>query len=44
MHLQMIELIRGYMVEAKWLNAGYMPTTDEHESVASVTIGGGVAW
>ncbi|KAI3810236.1 hypothetical protein L1987_19847 [Smallanthus sonchifolius] len=32
--------IRGYMMEAKWLNEGYIPTTEEHATVAYVTGGG----
>ncbi|KAI3810238.1 hypothetical protein L1987_19849 [Smallanthus sonchifolius] len=34
--------IRGYMMEAKWLNEGYIPTTEEHASVAFVTGGGSI--
>ncbi|KAK9065728.1 hypothetical protein SSX86_015129 [Deinandra increscens subsp. villosa] len=36
----MIEFIKGYMVEAKWVNEGRIPTTDEHASIAFTTGGG----
>ncbi|KAJ0733905.1 putative (-)-beta-caryophyllene synthase [Helianthus annuus] len=34
--------IKGYMMEAKWLHEGYIPTTEEHASVAYVTGGGSI--
>ncbi|KAK1440628.1 hypothetical protein QVD17_06457 [Tagetes erecta] len=33
------ELSKYYMIEAKWLNEGYVPTLEEHESVAFITGG-----
>ncbi|KAI3682833.1 hypothetical protein L1987_83136 [Smallanthus sonchifolius] len=35
----MKELSRNYMIEAKWINEGYVPTLEEHESVSFVTAG-----
>ncbi|KAJ0785944.1 putative (-)-beta-caryophyllene synthase [Helianthus annuus] len=37
-----IECIKGYMIEAKWVKEGHIPTTDEHASIAFVTGGGGL--
>ncbi|GJV21662.1 E-beta-farnesene synthase 1 [Tanacetum coccineum] len=31
------ELVRNYLVEARWLKEGYMPTLDEYMSVSMVT-------
>nr|XP_043618198.1 beta-caryophyllene synthase-like [Erigeron canadensis] len=36
------DLIRCYMMEAKWVNEGYMPTPEEHAQVAFTTAGGNV--
>ncbi|GJV97582.1 beta-caryophyllene synthase [Tanacetum coccineum] len=36
----MKEFIRGYMLEAKWVNEGHTPTAEEHGSIAFVTGGG----
>ncbi|KAI7731349.1 hypothetical protein M8C21_000473 [Ambrosia artemisiifolia] len=33
------ELSRNYMIEAKWMNQGYGPTLEEHESVSFITAG-----
>ncbi|KAK1427999.1 hypothetical protein QVD17_16805 [Tagetes erecta] len=33
------ELNRYYMIEAKWLNEGYVPTLEEHESVTFISCG-----
>nr|CAC12732.1 putative sesquiterpene cyclase [Artemisia annua] len=35
----MKEFIRSYMMEAKWANEGYVPTAEEHMSVAFVSSG-----
>nr|AMP42988.1 sesquiterpene synthase [Xanthium strumarium] len=35
----MKELIRNYMMEAKWAHEGYVPTTEEHLSVSYVSSG-----
>ncbi|XP_071737920.1 beta-caryophyllene synthase-like [Rutidosis leptorrhynchoides] len=35
----MKEFIRSYLMEAKWANDGYVPTTDEHMSLAFVSSG-----
>ncbi|KAI7749922.1 hypothetical protein M8C21_031786 [Ambrosia artemisiifolia] len=35
----MKELIRNYMMEAKWAHEGYIPTTEEHLSVSYVSSG-----
>ncbi|KAJ9565412.1 hypothetical protein OSB04_001378 [Centaurea solstitialis] len=35
----MKEYIRGYMMEAKWVHEGYVPTMEEHKSVTHVTAG-----
>ncbi|KAK1419331.1 hypothetical protein QVD17_28496 [Tagetes erecta] len=36
----MIKVVKGYMLEAKWLKSGNIPTIDEHASVAFVTVCG----
>ncbi|KAD3338103.1 hypothetical protein E3N88_33624 [Mikania micrantha] len=33
------ELNRYYMIEAKWINEGYVPTLEEHELVSFITAG-----
>ncbi|KAD3338096.1 hypothetical protein E3N88_33617 [Mikania micrantha] len=33
------ELNKYYMIEAKWINEGYVPTLEEHESVTFITAG-----
>ncbi|KAI7752461.1 hypothetical protein M8C21_018144 [Ambrosia artemisiifolia] len=38
----MKDLIRSYMTEAKWANERYVPTTEEHMSVAYVSGGHGM--
>ncbi|KAL4558359.1 hypothetical protein LXL04_036558 [Taraxacum kok-saghyz] len=35
----MKEFIRSYMMEAKWANEGYVPTIEEHMSVAFISSG-----
>ncbi|XP_076946937.1 sesquiterpene synthase TPS2-like isoform X2 [Bidens hawaiensis] len=35
----MKELVNGYMMEVKWANEGYIPTTEEHMSVSYKTSG-----
>ncbi|KAI7743350.1 hypothetical protein M8C21_003231 [Ambrosia artemisiifolia] len=35
-------LARGYLMEAKWANEGYIPTTEEHDYVAFKTGSGGL--
>ncbi|KAL7582210.1 hypothetical protein Lser_V15G42220 [Lactuca serriola] len=35
----MKEFIRSYMMEAKWANEGYIPTIEEHMSVAFISSG-----
>ena len=35
----MKDYINGYMIEAKWAHEGYVPTLEEHESVAFVSSG-----
>ncbi|KAJ0791681.1 putative germacrene-A synthase [Helianthus annuus] len=35
----MKELSRNYMIEAKWMNEGYVPTLEEHELVSFITAG-----
>lgn len=35
----MIEYMRSYMTEAKWRNEGYVPTIEEHVSVAFISCG-----
>nr|BAW34956.1 koidzumiol synthase [Artemisia absinthium]BAW34957.1 koidzumiol synthase [Artemisia absinthium] len=35
----MKEIVRALMVEAKWVNEGHIPTTEEHDSVAFITGG-----
>ncbi|KAJ9560819.1 hypothetical protein OSB04_005979 [Centaurea solstitialis] len=35
----MIEFMRSYMTEAKWRNEGYVPTIEEHMSVAFISSG-----
>ncbi|KAD3338094.1 hypothetical protein R6Q59_027212 [Mikania micrantha] len=35
----MKELNRHYMIEAKWIHEGYVPTLEEHESVSFITAG-----
>ncbi|KAI3762858.1 hypothetical protein L1987_53300 [Smallanthus sonchifolius] len=39
---QMIDAIKAYMVEAKWVNEGHIPKLDEHEAIAFATGGGGL--
>lgn len=41
-NVQIIELIKGYMLEAKCVNDGRIPKIDEHASIAFVTIAGHV--
>ncbi|KAL8260842.1 hypothetical protein R6Q59_024891 [Mikania micrantha] len=36
----MIETVKAYMVEAKWVYEGHIPTKDEHTSIAFATGGG----
>ncbi|GJY36040.1 amorpha-4,11-diene synthase [Tanacetum coccineum] len=38
-HAQMKEWVRALMVEAKRVNEGHIPTTEGHDSVASITGG-----
>ncbi|GKF21909.1 amorpha-4,11-diene synthase, partial [Tanacetum coccineum] len=33
------EFVRAQMVEAKWINEGHIPTTEEHDSVVFITGG-----
>ena len=35
----MIEFVGSYMTEAKWRNEGYVPTIEEHISVAFISTG-----
>ncbi|KAI3807293.1 hypothetical protein L1987_23219 [Smallanthus sonchifolius] len=37
----MIDTVKAYMVEAKWVNEGHIPKLDEHEAIAFATGGGG---
>ncbi|KAI3762859.1 hypothetical protein L1987_53301 [Smallanthus sonchifolius] len=38
----MIDIVKAYMVEAKWVNEGHIPKPDEHEAIAFATGGGGL--
>ncbi|GKE58091.1 amorpha-4,11-diene synthase [Tanacetum coccineum] len=35
----MKDIVRWYLVEAKWVNEGHIPTTEEHDSVGFITGG-----
>ncbi|KAM0009057.1 putative terpenoid cyclases/protein prenyltransferase alpha-alpha toroid [Helianthus debilis subsp. tardiflorus] len=35
----MKEICKNYMIEAKWMNEGYIPSLEEHESVSFMTAG-----
>ncbi|GJY70722.1 amorpha-4,11-diene synthase [Tanacetum coccineum] len=38
----MKDIVRWYLVEAKWVNEGHIPTTEEHDSVGFITGGSNV--
>ncbi|GJU85302.1 amorpha-4,11-diene synthase [Tanacetum coccineum] len=38
-HAHRKEWVRALVVETKWVNEGHIPTTEEHDSVASITGG-----
>nr|WCC60124.1 terpene synthase [Pityopsis ruthii] len=35
----MIDLVTSYMIEAKWLHEGHLPTLEEYKSVTNITAG-----